>query len=143
MFEKAMVCEVEVAPKAMMNLAILYYQRSQRLASAGNLDGALVDAKEASSLVDRAKPMLESTGLNAETQQYLQQVKPLRLQCHRMVASVFAGMKDLGAAEAELRLATQSFPDEKSAWQMLARILQVQGKTGDMNEALSKMNTLP
>jgi hypothetical protein len=72
---------------------------------------------------------------------FLGQFKPLRLQCHRNVAQLYAGA-DMTSSEAELRKATEFFPKEPMAWQMLGRILDIQGKVDEITEIALKLAEL-
>ena len=51
-------------------------------------------------------------------------------------------MRDFPSCEAEFRKATERFPQVKGAWEMLARILEVQGKTNEAAEARQKLASL-
>lgn len=101
---------------------------------------------KASELVDAAKPLLEEikTGgsVDQDIDRYVMQLKPLRIQCHKMVGQIFASEGDMAACEAEFRRATDSFPSEPSAWQMLARVLEIQGKTEEAKEIADKVKSI-
>lgn len=140
MFEKALGCGPAVAPKAMMNLSILYKTKAEKLAQGGDLEGAKAAAIQSKDYVDRAQPALQGMAAG-EAAQYLAQVKPLQMSCHRMIGSVCAGMGDLAGAEAEFRVATKSYPNEKMAWQMLWKVLDLQGKKEEAQEILAKMQS--
>mmetsp|Transcript_25649 Transcript_25649/g.38727 ORF Transcript_25649/g.38727 Transcript_25649/m.38727 type:complete len:146 (-) Transcript_25649:181-618(-) len=145
MFLKALQCS-ETEVKAMLNLGHVYQTQAEQYAAGGNLQSAKEYALKAGDFLDSAKPLLDnliSNDLNdAENQRYAAQFSPLRLQCHRIMGSVFAGMKDFPSCEAEFRKATESFPRVKGAWEMLARILEVQGKTSEAEKAREQLNML-
>jgi len=147
MFLKGLSCP-EVAPKAMINLALVYEKKANALAATGDLNGAKAAIENAVQNLESAKPLLDdaiqnNSGDNTdEEQRYVAQFQPLRLACHRMMGSIFAGMKDLDGCEREFRLAVQNFPDASTAWQMLARILQLQGKTEEASQALEKLKIM-
>ena len=112
----------------------------------GDLKEAQNYAVKASDLVDAAKPFLEElvaggTG-DGDVKRYMEQFKPLRLRCHRMVGQLLAALGDLPGCEAEFRLATESFPTDPGAWQMLARILEVQGKIDEAQEITEKVKMI-
>ena len=52
------------------------------------------------------------------------------------------GLKDFGACEEEFRKATDKFPDIEGAWQMLARVLEIQGKNDEVAKVREKMQQL-
>ena len=146
MFMKAMECEVDVRPKAMINLGLLYNLRGNSLAQNGNLDGAKQAALDAANYLDAAKPLLEAmaaTGkADSDILQYQQQYRPVRLQSHRLLGQILAGSGDLAASESECRQATENFPDEPSAWQLLGKVLQAQGKNEEAQSVMAKINSL-
>jgi tetratricopeptide (TPR) repeat protein len=146
MFLKALECEPEVVPKAMMNLGLLYNTRGNLLAQSGDIDGAKRTAIDASRYLDQGKPMLEglaaSGKADSQVHKYIQQYRPLRLQSHRLLGQLYAGAGDMAACESEFRLATESFPDEPLAWQMLQRVLDMQGKKDEAKMAMDKMLSL-
>jgi len=150
MFLKSLACP-EVAPKAMINLAIVYQKKANALAAKGDLTGARTPVDDAVRYLEDAKPLLDDVirksaagGTDAgEEERYVAQFRPIRLACHRMMGSLFAGMKDLGGCEREFRSAVESFPDAPAAWQMLVRVLQMQGKTEEASQALEKLKMIP
>jgi predicted Zn-dependent protease len=101
---------------------------------------------KASDLVDAAKPILEEMAGNGfgdtDITSYIDQLKPLRLQCHRMVGQLMASEGDLAGSEREFRAATDSFPTDPGAWQMLARVLEIQGKADEAKEIVEKVKTI-
>ena len=101
---------------------------------------------KAAEFVDAAKPILEhlkSSGTGgSDVQRYIEQLKPLRLQCHRIVGQILAAEGDFAACEKEFRAATESFPTEASAWQMLGRVLEIQGKTEEAQEVTQRIKTI-
>jgi hypothetical protein len=146
MFLKALECQPDVVPKAMMNLGLLYNTRGNFLAQTGDIPGAKAAALEASKFVDAAKPLLDlmavSGKVDSDAAKYVKQYKPLRLQSHRLLGQIHATQGDMAACEQEFRLATDNFPDEQSTWQMLGRILDMQGKTEEVSKVMSKINSL-
>jgi len=147
MFLKASKCGSDVTAQALMNLGILYYQKA---VSQGRPGGDLAQAKsfatKAAEYVDTAKPLLELSvntgGGGTDAGRYLQQHKPIRIGCHRLLGQIYGSTGDYGACEAELRSATANFPEEPMVWQMLARILEVQGKAAAAQEAKDKLAIL-
>ena len=92
MFMKGMECP-EVKAKAMMNLALTLQKKAEKMAAGGNLENAKESAVEAGHLLDTAKPLLDAligsgTGGDDE-QRYASQFAPLRLQCYRIMGSVY------------------------------------------------------
>ena len=75
-------------------------------------------------------------------QQYLSQHKTLRLAAHRNLGQIYAGTGKMGLCEEEFRRATESFPAEIQAWQMLGRVLEIQGKSEAMQEVIAKIRQL-
>lgn len=165
-FLKAVGCGGEVAPKGMMNLSLLYHAKANSMAQgkssrssvkalsssliltfpsiAGDLKGAKALGIKAADFVDAAKPILEhiqSTGTSdGEINRFINQLKPLRLQCHRIVGQVMAAEGDFASCEKEFRVATESFPNEVGAWQMLLRALEIQGKeTKEISERIQAL----
>lgn len=145
MFLKALQCP-EVKVKAMLNLGHVYQRQAEQSAAGGNLQSAREYAIKAGDFLDSAKPLLDNLIANdsndAENQRYAAQFSPLRVQCHRIMGSIFAGMKDFPSCEAEFRKATESFPQVKGAWEMLTRILELQGKTEEAGQARKQLNIL-
>eukprot|EP00554_Chaetoceros_debilis_P002154 CAMPEP_0194089318 /NCGR_PEP_ID=MMETSP0149-20130528/33730_1 /TAXON_ID=122233 /ORGANISM="Chaetoceros debilis, Strain MM31A-1" /LENGTH=650 /DNA_ID=CAMNT_0038773209 /DNA_START=246 /DNA_END=2198 /DNA_ORIENTATION=+ len=146
MFLKGLECP-EVKPKAMMNLGLVYSKKAELSAANGDLESAKSFATKAGSMVDSAKPLLDANLLvegtnNDDDKKYAAQYVPLRLTCHRILGSVFAGMKDFDASEKEFRKATENFPQIPGAWEMLARVLEIQGKASEAIEARSKRQGL-
>lgn len=140
MFLKALQCQPDVVPKAMMNLGLLYNTRGSFLAQTGDLEGAKIAALDASKFLNQGKPLLDelvkSGKADAQVEQYIKQYRPLRLQAHQLLGQLHAGAGDLSACESEFRLATSNFPDEPIAWQMLGRVLEMQGKTEESSSAI-------
>lgn len=145
-FLKAIQCDSVVAPKAMLNLGLLYHKKSNELALKNRIDEAKSLALKAADYVDTAKPLLEvlyaSETDKEDIQMYLRQVKPLRLQCHRMVGQILAAEGDLKGCEEEFRRATESYPLEASAWQMLARVISLQGRDDEAKEIIERLKSL-
>ena len=169
MFLKAVECGGDVAPKGMLNLGLLYHGKANKLAQgttasgcthslhrplvltsccslAGNIKEAKSLALKASALVDAAKPILEElagSGIGGtDIASYINQLQPLRLQCHRMVGQILASEGDLAGCEKEFRAATVAFPKDPGAWQMLARVLEIQGKADEAIEIVEKVKAI-
>ena len=146
MFLKALKCGSDVAPKAMMNLGLVYNTRGSFLAQTGDMLGAKKNALDAEKYIDAAKPLLDhlaaSGNADSDMSNYIRQYRPLRLQTHRLLGQLHAGAGDMAASEVEFRRATENFPDDKGAWQMLGRVLEVQGKTEEMQSAIEKIKAL-
>ena len=146
MFMKALECEVDVHPKAMINLGLLYNIRGNGLAQTGDLDGAKQAALDAAKFLDTAKPLLDAAAAtgkaDSDIAQYQQQYRPVRLQSHRLLGQVLAGAGDLVGSESEFRRATENFPNEPSAWQMLGKVLEMQGKTEELQSVKAKLNSV-
>lgn len=142
MFLKALQCP-EVAPKAMMNLALVYQSKANTLASQGDLPGAKNAVLQAAKLLDDAKPLVDALVASGtggdENERYALQYEPLRLQCHRLTGSILAGMKDFAGCEVEFRTAIKNFPHVPGPWEMLARVLDAQGKTEEAAQAREKL----
>ena len=144
MFLKAVYCGGDVAPKAMINLGLIQHSRANVLAPSGDLLGAKEAALKATEYLETAKPLLDELvrqGKNG-AEQYLLQYKPLRLQNYRIVGQIYAGTGDMAACEHEFRRATEAFPDEAMAWQLLGRVLDIQGKTDEAVEVMTKIQQL-
>ena len=99
---------------------------------------------KAAEFVDAAKPILEHIksggSSDGDIDRYVSQLKPLRLQCHRIVGQLLAAEGDFAACEKEFRAATESFPNEVGAWQMLLRVLEVQKKeTAEVSERIQAL----
>ena len=156
MFLKALGCP-EVRTKAMMNLALVYQTKASTLAAGGDLTKAKDAITNAAKYLDEAKPLLDqavasaavssassssSSSDDGEVQKYAAQFAPLRLQCHRLAGSVFAGLKDFESCEKEFLAATRDFPNVPGAWQMLARVLDIQGKTEEALKVREKLQSL-
>jgi hypothetical protein len=148
----------------MLNLGLLYHAKANSLAQgkftgsvtlcvgicettqspdvpnvpAGNLEEAKSFGLKAADFTDAAKPILEHLksggSVDDDIDRYINQLKPLRLQCHRIIGQIFAAEKDFAGCEAEFRRATKSFPQEIGAWQMLGRVLELQGKADEARE---------
>ena len=144
MFIKALECEPEVQPKAMVNLALIHHSQASFKIEHNDMAGAKEDAMQASEYLDSAKPLLNELMKRGDPEagQFLGQFKSLRLQCHRNLAQLYAGSGDMSASEAEIRSATDSFPDEPMAWQMLSRILEMQGKLEESQQIKQKLSDL-
>lgn len=146
MFMKAMQCEPEVAPKAMMNLSLIFVSRGNSLAQGGDLEGALKVALDAANYMDRGKELLDvlaSSGKgDSMVDRFIQQFRPLRLQAHRLLGQLHAGAGDMTSCENEFRKATEKFPDDVSAWKLLERVLQMQGKDKDLATVTERINSL-
>jgi tetratricopeptide (TPR) repeat protein len=146
MFMKAMQCEPEVVSKAMMNLSLIYVTRGDSLAQGGDLEGALKVALDAARYMDQGKELLDvlaSSGkADSMVDRFIQQYRPLRLQAHRLLGQLHAGAGDMASCEAEFRKATENFPDDVSAWKLLERVLQMQGKADDLAAVAKRIRSL-
>ena len=143
MFMKAIACGDDVKTKGMMNLALLLQKKANTLASSGDLNAAKHAIFEASKLLDEAKPLLDANialgGGNSEDAMYAAQFRPLRVQCHRFAGQILAGMGDLVGCEAEFRTASEKFSEIPGVWEALARVLELQGKTGEATKAREQL----
>lgn len=83
-----------------------------------------------------------SASADADSQRYIAQFNPLRLQVHRLTGQILAGAQEFATCEEEFRRASQSFPDVPGVWDMLARILDLQGKTEEAAAARAKIDEL-
>lgn len=143
MFLKAIECCDDVKTKGMMNMALLLQKKANNLAAGGDLNGAKSAIEEAAMMVDDAKPLLNAKmalgGANSEDVMYASQLKPLRVQIHRLCGQILAGMGDLPACEAEFQTASEKFGDIPGIWEALARVLDLQGKTAEAQQARMKL----
>jgi tetratricopeptide (TPR) repeat protein len=142
MFMKAIECGEEVRIKGMFNLSLLLQQKANKLAASGDLAGAKVAIVEASKILDDAKTIIAAGGSNSDDVRYASQLKPMRVQCHRLLGQILAGMGDMVACEAEFRSASEKFHDVPGIWAALARVLELQGKIDEANEAKAKLASL-
>ena len=146
MFLKALECESDVAPKAMINLGLLYNTRGNFLAQTGDMNGASKAAHAAEKYLDEGRALLSALSsegkLDSQLESYLQQYRPLRLQTHRLIGQLHAGEGDLSSCEAEFRRATENFPEESFAWQMLSKVLELQGKQAEAFKAADTARSL-
>jgi hypothetical protein len=140
MFLKGMECD-EVRTKAIMNLALVYQKQAERNAAEGSFISAKELAIKAGDLLDSTRPYLENV-TNDEDRKYAKQFTPLRLQAHRILGSIYAGMQDFASCEAEFRKATDNFPRIRGSWEMLARILEIQGKTKEASGVRAVIHNL-
>jgi len=148
-FNTAVECCPDVAPRAMLNLAIIYQMNAQKAAQGGNTDDAKSNVQKASEYLDTAKPLLDEgfaeakkTGTEDAYSEYLSKFKPLRLQIHKLAGQIFASGQDFVSCEKEFRQATENFPNEPGAWHMLFKVLEIQGKAEEASAAKTKMETL-
>ena len=136
-FTKALKCDTSSMVKAMMNLSLVYLQRGKMLAQQGSFDAARTAALQSSNLLDEVKPHLDDwdpmpqhmTDVDDDSQRYIGQYRPQRLQAHRLCGQIFAAMQDMEAAEQEFRTATESFPDDPMSWFALQRVLELSGNS--------------
>mmetsp|Transcript_17517 Transcript_17517/g.31608 ORF Transcript_17517/g.31608 Transcript_17517/m.31608 type:complete len:729 (-) Transcript_17517:212-2398(-) len=146
MFLKAIECCPDVAMKAHMNLALVYKTRAESLASGGNnMEGAKAAISDAAKQLESAKPLLmfeHGDDDDADSNRYAAQYKPLRIQCHRLKGQILAGMGDYESCRAEFQQAADQFPDVPGVWNMLARILDLMGKTDEAAQAHAKASAL-
>lgn len=146
MFLRALECEAEIVPKAMINLGLLYNTRGNIMAQTGDMAGASASATDAARYLDEGKSRLDALAadgkLNDDLGKYVSQYRPLRLQNHRLVGQLHAGAGDMPSCEAEFRRATENFPDDSFAWQMLSRVLEMQGKQDEAAGAAERVRSL-
>jgi tetratricopeptide (TPR) repeat protein len=147
MFLKAIQCgKEEVRTKAMFNLSLLLQQKANSLATSGDLTGAKAAIVKASKLLDDAKPLIDARialgGSNSEDAMYASQFKPMRVQCHRLLGQVLAGIGDMQACEVEFRLASEKFADIPGIWLALSRVLELQGKMEEAEVCKAKFAAL-
>jgi len=153
LFLKALQCDgasSTLRAKAMMNLAIVKQHYVRDCIQTQAISQAKQHATECAAYLDEAKPLLEqavregSDGsiIDTEAVQYLQRFKPLRLGAHKYLAQFHAGEGNLEASEEESRKATDTFPDDLSAWNLLGRVLEVQGKQDEAKIVMEKMVAL-
>jgi tetratricopeptide (TPR) repeat protein len=146
MFLKALQCEATVKPKAMMNLGLLYNTRGNLLAQTGEFSNAKAAAIQAEKYIEGAKPLLESMASSLrddpDVSTYLGQYRPLRLVTHRLIGQLYANEGAMDLCEAEFRRAIENFPEDIGAWQMLGRVLEIQGKKEEMQQVIEKVVSL-
>ncbi|KAG7355187.1 serine/threonine protein kinase [Nitzschia inconspicua] len=134
---------LEVKPKAMINLALIYHNKVGQAFQQQDIDAAKAAVLQAGSYLDSAKPLLDQvSSFESGMQQYQSQYNTLRLACHRNLGQIYAGTGDLAMCEEEFRRATDAFPTEIQAWQMLGRVLEIQGKKEAMQDVISKIQQL-
>lgn len=145
MFLSAAKCP-EVRSKALMNLAMVYLKQGESNAANGDLPKAKDLVTKAADNLEDSKRLLDEALANGsitdDEKRYIQQFRPLRIQCHRLAGSVLFGMKDLDACEKEFRAATDNFPDIQGPWEMLARVLELQGKNDEVALVRETINQL-
>ncbi|KAL9190308.1 hypothetical protein ACHAXT_007519 [Thalassiosira profunda] len=145
MFVKAVECE-ETKSKAMINLALTLQAKANNLAAGGDLSGAKAAIDDAAKLVDDAKPLIDAKvalgGANSEEATFQKQLRPLRVQIHRLAGQILAGMGDMAACEAEFRTASEKYPDVPGLIEALARVLDLQGKADEAKAAREKLRGL-
>jgi tetratricopeptide (TPR) repeat protein len=148
MFLKAMGSKKpwEVKPKAMINLALIHHNKVGAAFQQQDIEAARAATVQAANYLDTAKPILDNIMATNPSigglTQYLAQHDTLRLACYRNMGQIYAGMGEIGKCEEEFRRATDSFPHEIKAWQMLGRVLEIQGKSDAMQEVISKIQQL-
>ena len=146
MFLKALECDPEVASKAMINLGLIYITQGNSLAQGGNLEGAKKAAIDAAKYMDQGKSMLDQLAANDKAdvmiQKFIDQYRPLRLKAHQLLGQLHAGQGDMSSCEAEFRKATENFPQDITAWKLLERILQIQGKTDELKEIAERIMSI-
>lgn len=151
MFLKAVQCDnpSEVKPKAMVNLALIYYTRAgQALQLRHDVTAGKAASLQAATYLDAAKPLLDivsqsgQPGSAASIAPYLAQYKALRLGTYRNLGQIYAGGGDMVQCESEFRKATETFPQEIQAWQMLGRVLELQGKVEEMEKVVARIQEL-
>ena len=137
----------ELAPKAMINLSLIYQSKAKNELQAGKVQQARDAASEASNWLIGVKEWLDADHSlenidRNDLEGYQQQYNPLRLQSHRLSGQIMAAMSDFDACEEEFRSAVENFPNDAMAWDMLSRILDLQGKSEEAATAKQKMNIL-
>ena len=147
MFTKAIESSDEVKTKGMINLALLFQKKANNLAAVlGDLNGAKVAVDRAAKLIDDAKPLIDAKmalcDANSDDIIFSQQLKPLRVQIHRLCGQILAGLGDMVACENEFRTASENYSDVPGIWEALARVLDIQGKTEEANQAKAKLAAL-
>ena len=147
MFMKAIESSDEVKTKGMINLALLFQKKANNLAAVlGDLNGAKVAVDRAAKLIDDAKPLIDAKmalgDANSDDIIFSQQLKPLRVQIHRLCGQILAGLGDMVACENEFRTASENYSDVPGIWEALARVLDIQGKTEEANQAKAKLAAL-
>ena len=112
----------------------------------GDLNGAKVAVDRAAKLIDDAKPLIDAKmalcDANSDDIIFSQQLKPLRVQIHRLCGQILAGLGDMVACENEFRTASENYSDVPGIWEALARVLDIQGKTEEANQAKAKLAAL-
>ena len=135
----------------MLNLALVYQAKANEYIGNGDIESAKIAVSKASKNLDECKPLLDASFENMKNsgisddddiEQYLLKFRPLRLQCHKLTGQLFASSRDFVSCEKEFRSATENFPNEPGAWDMLARVLDIQGKTDEGKLAKEKVQTL-
>ena len=147
MFLKAIESSNEVKTKGMINLALLLQKKANYLAAVlGDLNDSKVAVDQAAKLIDDAKPLLDAKialgDANSEDIIFSQQLKPLRVQIHRLCGQILAGMGDMAACENEFRTASEKYSDVPGIWEALARVFEKQGKTEEAKHAKAKLAAL-
>ena len=116
------------------------------MAQTGDMPGAKKAAMDAARYLDEGKSRLDALAsagkLDNQLETYISQYRPLRLQTHRLAGQLHAGAGDMPLSEDEFRRATENFPEDASAWQMLSRVLEMQGKQEEATEAVSRARSL-
>jgi tetratricopeptide (TPR) repeat protein len=140
---------IEVKPKAMVNLALIYHNKVTTAFQIQDIGSAKTAAIQAANYLDDAKPMLKDLifgsgggGDGSTMQQYVKQWETLRLACHRDLGQIYAGTGRMDLCEEEFRKAVAAFPAEIKAYQMLGRALEIQGKTSEMEQIIMKIQEL-
>lgn len=145
MFLSAAKCP-EVRSKAMMNLALVYLKQGESNAAKGGLPKAKDLITKAVDNLEKAKALLDEAmvqgSITDDEKRYIQQYRPVRIQCHRLAGSILFGLKDFDACENEFRKATENFPDIQGPWEMLARVLELQGKSDEAAIVREKISQL-
>lgn len=147
MFLKAMTCPGSEA-SAMVNLSMVYLRQGENNAAQGQLLKGKELVMKAAEHIDNAKVLLDeavavANGINVEDEKrYIKESEPLRLKCHRLVGSILFALKDFQACEEEFRKATMSFPDVRGAWEMLLKVLALQGKDEEVAQVQEKIKQL-
>ena len=147
----ALSCAPEIVPKAMFNLALVHQTRTNQYLSNNQLQEAKASVQDATKLLEAVKPLLfdnnndvnnKKNNDDNEMSQYARMYRPLRLQVYKLSGQILAALRDFNSCEEEFRNAVSNFPNEGAAWDMLSRILQLQGKTDEAKQAKDKADLL-
>ena len=130
-----------------MNLAHMLIQQGNLLASGGDVGGAMRVAVDAAKYFDQGRGALDRVvagGRYTESRihQLMEQFPKQRLEAHRLIGSLLSVSGDMAGSESEFRRAAASFPNRGEGWNLLKRILEIQGKTDEAKEVAKKIQSL-